>query len=227
VTPPITPLPLPPTATSILLFGGTFDPPHRAHIQLAAQARDAVLGPTGWLLFTPAARSPLKSAAAVATNRDRLNMLRLATRGLQNTAIWTDELDRGPPSYTIDTVRRARQLLGPLPTLRLLIGADQAAIFHHWRDFRDLFREAQPVVLLRAPFGDKRSLQGALKAANAWTEAEIERWLDAVADLPPIDVSSTGIRTALGPGNVDAAVGEYIRERGLYAAAGAEKKPGA
>ncbi|MCW5776185.1 MAG: hypothetical protein KIS87_07100 [Phycisphaeraceae bacterium] len=64
----VTPMPVPADAPGVLLFGGTFDPPHRGHTEPAAAARDAMMPPGSWLVFVPAARSPHKSAAP-ATSR--------------------------------------------------------------------------------------------------------------------------------------------------------------
>ncbi len=114
--PPITPVPLPQGVRQILLFGGTFDPPHAAHARLPFMVREQMLGPDAWLLYVPAARNPLKAHGPEASDADRLQMLRLLiadqAAGVQaaRVAIWTDELDRSRqapgPTYTIDTVER-------------------------------------------------------------------------------------------------------------------------
>ena len=61
---PITPLPINARELrglhAVLLFGGSFDPPHTAHVAAGEMARDRLYGDRGWLLFVPAARSPSK-----------------------------------------------------------------------------------------------------------------------------------------------------------------------
>src|ERR1051325_10166192 len=98
--PPITPVPLPPWARQVLVFGGTFDPPHAAHVELPVKVRDALLGPDAWVLFVPAARNPLKSPGPDASDLDRLNMLRLAiadrfgAEAASRIVTWHDEINR-------------------------------------------------------------------------------------------------------------------------------------
>lgn len=92
----------------VLIFGGTFDPPHRAHATLPAKAAER-LG-CDLILFVPAAISPLKARQPVASPEHRLAMLLLAIADVPNARISTIELDRaatqgGGPSYTIDTLR--------------------------------------------------------------------------------------------------------------------------
>ena len=87
----------------ILVFGGTFDPPHLAHAILPAQA--ARQSNCDVILYVPAAINPLKSQHPVASNQDRLAMLLLATADVPGARISTVELDRPGPSYMIDTLR--------------------------------------------------------------------------------------------------------------------------
>src|SRR5882724_92367 len=155
--PPITPVPLPPGVRQVLLFGGTFDPPHAAHVQVPFKVRDTVLGPEAWILFVPAARNPLKSLGAEASEIDRLQMLRIligehvASADAAHVATWTDEIDRAHeqpgPTYTIDTINRLRAAVGSGLEIRLLIGSDQAASFHLWRAPRELFDQTRPIVM--------------------------------------------------------------------------------
>jgi nicotinate-nucleotide adenylyltransferase len=157
---------LDPRITTVVLFGGTFDPPHLAHAQLAHEARDRAAADhpgSAWLLAVPAARSPHKSAGPIASDAHRAAMLRLAFADVPRAAVWTDELDRAAAaraaakpdaSFAIDTLRRARAWLdahgGSAVTLRLLIGADQALALHRWREPAALIALAPPLIMLRA-----------------------------------------------------------------------------
>lgn len=232
--PPITPPPVPRDAAAVLLFGGSFDPPHRAHTELPTLARAALekqLGKPVWLLYVPAARSPHKQGAPTASNEHRLAMLRLATQDLPRAAVWTDELDRADPdnpapSYTTETTRRARAALGEAVTLRLLIGADQAVTFHRWKDPRGITENAAPLVMLRAPAESPDLLIEKMRAADAWSEQELRDWRGRVIKLPLVDVSATALRDALSANRdseddaleqlLHPEVARYIRERGLY-----------
>ncbi len=231
-TPPPTPLPTEDCESGVLLFGGVFDPPHAGHVVLAAGARDGVMGRSARLVFVPAAQSPHKPGGAVASDGQRLAMLDLATRDVPNCSIWTDEIDRGGPSYWIQTLERARGLLGAGVDLRFLIGADQAVAFHRWHRYREILGCAEPIVMLREPTGSVPVLEEALREAGVWTEKEVARWLSWIWTGGLVDVSSTRVREQTrdtearetegdegGEGrldDLDPLVRAYIEREGLY-----------
>ena len=211
---------MPTSVRELLLVGGVFDPPHRAHIRIPAGIRDRLFGPAAWLVYVPAARSPHKPGGPVASDKDRVAMLRLALRDTPRTAIWTDELNRPPPSYWIETLRRA---IGSAPsgaTIRFIIGSDQAVVFHKWRDFREILGLAEPVVMLRPPHKSGAAVLREMRRAHAWTKAEMEQWGGWIDEANLMDESSTRARSSLGRGagaaGVPPAVRAYIRRRGLY-----------
>lgn len=227
--PPVTPLGVPADAGQVLLFGGVFDPPHRAHTALAAEARERGLGAGAWLVFVPAAQAPLKRLGPRASDQDRIRMLQLAAAEFRRTAVWTDELDRARtlggrgPSYWIDTLRRARAVLPPKTELRFLIGADQAVQFHRWRQFRGILELSAPMVMLRAPGASADDLIWALRHTGVWTEDELEAWRQWIVPMSLAEPSSTAARDLLRSGDeagaaqlLNPAVLAYIRERGLY-----------
>lgn len=217
------PLIVPAEARTVLLFGGTFDPPHMAHTALAISAALRV-DPNAWLVFVPAAQSPLKSEGPVASDHDRVRMLELALRGSARTCVWSEELQRPGPSYSIDTVRAARAVLPPGTDVRLLIGSDQAAAFHLWRDARQLASTTRPVVLLREPHLTRDDLAQTMRAATFWSPQELVDWLSRVDPGERLPSSATDIRRRLAAGATDSelarelhpAVLKYIREHGLY-----------
>lgn len=209
-------------AGGVLLFGGVFDPPHRAHVEIPQIVRDVLFGDRGWLVYVPAAKSPHKPDGPAASDADRVEMLRLATAGTVRVGIWTDEIDRGKDgaSYWVDTLARAKSVLGELP-LRFLIGADQAAAFDRWHDSRRILEMAEPAVVLREPIGTVEALASALRETGAWSEEEIGRWCGWVVDAPLMVDASTAVRDAIASGDVAGeflprGVGEYVRARGLY-----------
>lgn len=198
---------------SVLLFGGTFDPPHLGHVAPAVQARDAVM-PGAWLVYVPAGRNPLKQDGPVASGDDRVRMLRIATRAIRRVAVWTLELDRGGPSYWIDTVRAAGGAAGGA-ALRFLIGADQAGAFHRWRAHEEILDIAQPVVVPRGPIATSHDLERELARTGAWAPAAIARWLGWFQETEMVPAAATDIRRGSAEG-IDPAVLAYIRARGLY-----------
>jgi len=88
---------------SIALYGGSFDPVHGAHLEVAWTALENCDLDT--VIFIPTAQSPLKKNAAMAADTDRVEMLRLATAEESRFEVDTCELERGGTSYTVDTVK--------------------------------------------------------------------------------------------------------------------------
>lgn len=216
------PAPVPPSAREVLVFGGTFDPPHRAHVDLPLAAMER-LG-ADWLLYVPAARSPHKSSGPEASDEDRLAMLRAALARREQVSISTLEMERdgGGPSYTVDTLRALRVLLPEGARMRLLIGADQAAAFHRWRMPEEIAALAEPVVMLRPPIESEEGLIRSMRPH--WRSGELEAWRRRIVAVPMMDISATELRNrlrarkdcrelgdALPPG-----VGRLIDERALY-----------
>lgn len=220
---PVTPLPELPPSGGILLVGGTFDPPHLAHVRLAEIARNCL--PPAKLYFVPAARSPHKDTGPDAGNADRVRMLELAIAEVPEAGVWTDEIDRaesGEPSYWVRTLERARGLIGADRELRFLIGADQAVSFHRWKEPERILTLAVPVVINRGEVQTRGDLDDALEG-TPFRETLTEAW----CDVPKLDISATDVREALAHpetqdlrGLLDPRVAAYITERGLYEGAG-------
>jgi len=179
------------------IYGGTFDPVHHAHLILA---RDAVesLG-LDEVIFVPAAISPLKKAAPVASGELRLAMLRAAIKGEPKFAVEDCELRRPPPSYTIDTVEELRERKSDT-AIYCLIGEDNVETLPKWHRFDALKNMVRFVVLDRT--GERSSDSYPLIRRN-------------------IDISATGIRRRVASGRsirylVPPAVEEIICREKLY-----------
>lgn len=203
----------------LLIYGGTFDPPHRAHVELPQQARRK-LG-ADLLLYIPARQSPHKMGSPPTAAHHRLNMLQLALADQPQARILTDELQRdeqSAPSYTIDTLRSLRQRLPQQARLRLLIGTDQLLAFDRWHCWQEIVTLAEPAVMLRAPMTRDQVLRALPPALNP------ETWSPRLLELPVIDLTATRLRLALAQGSEEApweqalhpAVLAYIRRHGLY-----------
>ncbi len=210
---------IPAAVGAVVVFGGAFDPPHFGHIEPALAARDAI--GAGWVLYVPAARSPLKESGPTARGKDRIEMLRLALSGRERWSVTDVEIERGGVSYTLDTLRSLRAALPGGAVIRLLIGADQAASFHAWREPGMVMELAEPVVMLREP--DESAVALLERMAPHWSDAELERWRGRIVPTPMRRDSSTAVRAALASSDHEAAarlipadVLSYIRGRGLY-----------
>jgi len=131
----------------IAIYGGTFDPVHHAHLILARQAIET-LG-LDKVILVPAAISPLKKAAPVASGEVRLAMLQAAIKGEPEFEVDECELLRPPPSYTIDTVEEIRRRECDA-AIYCLIGEDNVEQLPQWHRFAELEKMIAFVVLDRS-----------------------------------------------------------------------------
>ena len=186
------------------LFGGTFDPPHQAHVALAHAALDALkLDELRWI---PAGR-PWQKARTITPAAHRDAVVRLAIAGEPRFVLDRIELDREGPSYTLDTVN-ALHTRQPQAELFLVIGADQYAGLHTWRGWQELLGRVTLAVANRP---------GPLPAVHA----DVLRTMHRVVPLPMLDISATDIRALVAQGlpidsMVPATVASYISRHGLY-----------
>lgn len=198
----------------LLVYGGTFDPPHRAHVELpfVVMRKLAFDG----VVFVPAGQPPHKPDPDRTSAEHRLAMLRAALCDRDDAAICTWELQRQGPSYTYQTLEQLRDHLGDTATMRLLIGADMALIFDKWVRPEVIEQLAEPVVMIRPPY-TRQSLLARLPA---------ERWAHRLIDVPPMDEASSDLRPRLAAEAYDdpqvrhalpSAVIDYIRAYRLYA----------
>jgi nicotinate-nucleotide adenylyltransferase len=191
----------------IALFGGSFNPPHVAHLAVAeAAAEDAGLARVLWM---PAATPPHKQGdMAVVSAAHRLAMTRLAVEGNARFAVFDAEVRRGGVSYTVDTLRALRAE-HPGADLVLLLGGDSLADFAAtWREPEAILELAQLVVYRRPGFSEA--------AVPPWVLART-----AFVAAPLLDLSGTALRARLATGRtvrylVPDAVCGYIEAHGLY-----------
>jgi nicotinate-nucleotide adenylyltransferase len=199
------------------LLGGTFDPPHFGHL-LAAQETASQLQ-LEQVLFLPARQNPLKRKAVSSSAEDRCRMVQLAIADNPRFALSRADLDRPPPSYTVDLLRELRREHGPETALYFIVGADILPELPAWVATQEILRLATLVALNRpgAPAPEPRQLESRLPGAS-------ERI--ATLRMPGVDISSSELRERVAEGRpirylTPPAVEAYIRQRGLYRAAAA------
>ncbi len=190
------------------IFGGTFDPVHNGHIFPVEAA--AMKFQLRRVLYVPARLSPHKEETPTDA-RHRVAMLALALAGRPDWSIDLEELDREPPSYTVDTLR-AVAARHPEAELWLLMGTDMLAGFGRWREPEEIMRLARIAAFHREPFVGE-----GLRVPNL--KGLADRLI--VFDGGSVRISATDLRSDLArgrsiAGRVPGPVAEYITKHGLY-----------
>lgn len=203
------------TQRRIALFGGTFDPIHLGHADVARVAA-AQIG-ADKLIFIPAKCSPLKGFSPRADDEDRLAMITLAVAGRDDFAVSDCELRRPAPSYTLDTVRQFKREYGPQTSIHWLLGADGIEDLVHWYKVRELIDECNVTTMQRAGYAQPDFE----RFAPMWGPQRVAKLKRDVVETPLIDVSSTEVRRRLAAGEdvrgmLHPDVIEHIRRHGLY-----------
>lgn len=183
------------------LLGGTFDPPHVAHL-VAGEAAFRSLD-VDVVTFLPAGRPWQKADREVTSAHHRWEMIRLATEGVEYFEADDREVHRDGWTYTIDTVRSYPDD----DEITLVLGSDAAANITTWHEAPDLLNRVRIAV-----------------ASRPGTDPElVERSLDKVTwiDMPPLKISGTDLRRRAEQGEslrflVTDPVYQYIGEHGLY-----------
>jgi nicotinate-nucleotide adenylyltransferase len=240
---------------NIGFFGGTFDPIHRGHLALARAASEHYK--LGRILFVPASTPPHKQSQPLSAYPHRYAMTVLAAAQEKNfipsLLEAPAEVDSGEnqneerrskkdsapaakPNYTIDTVKRLKQVFKKADRLFLLIGIDAFLAIAKWHECEALFRECEFVVASRPGYSladVANALPGSLRPRAEATRpfqkqaASGDLMLNGVAihllDQVYQPISSTTIRQAAASGKplgrfVEPAVADYIKKLGLYKA---------
>jgi nicotinate-nucleotide adenylyltransferase len=210
----------------VALLGGSFDPVHHGHVALAALF--ATLLKPDQLRVIPAG-NPWQKNSLQASAEDRVAMLKLAFGAASlDATIDMQEIERGAPTYTIDTLRQVRAELGPDASIVFLIGADQLQQFDSWREWRALFDYAHIGVAARPGFAlAEAALPPAVAHEIAVRQGSLEQLRTTpsgrvfLAEALAVDISATQIRAALQRGEqanslISPVVLDYIQQHNLY-----------
>lgn len=128
------------------ILGGTFDPVHAGHIFVAEEARLRLS--LDRVLFIPAGNPWLKVDRTISSARDRVEMVRLAIAKHEHFQLCTVEVERGGPSYTVDTLDELRHKLGA-QEFYLILGRDSFTELPMWKEPQRLVRLCRLVVVPR------------------------------------------------------------------------------
>jgi nicotinate-nucleotide adenylyltransferase len=185
------------------LLGGSFDPPHNAHLAMADTALRRV--PLDEVLFVPAPSPPLKDRPDLTPYTERLEMVRLAIEGREGFRVSRLEEFRPGPSYTVELLRHFRRRFGDEPFL--ILGADSVEDLARWKDPEEILSLATLVVFPRTGYSVRVPVAG---------EAAV-----VLFESPVIDISSTDIRARVRAGLsirslLPQAVHDFVLDKGLY-----------
>ena len=188
------------------LFGGTFDPPHVGHLVTAVNVRHALNLDIVMLMV---ANDPWQKSGSrdVTTAEDRFAMVEAAVSVVDGVVAGRDEIDRGGPSYTADTLMALAEK-HPGAELFTIVGDDAAAGLTSWTRVEQVVEYSQLVVV------DRPGVAVELPKQFNWLRVE----------SPRLEVSSTDLRSRFSDGRpldylVTEPVLRVIEERGLYGSA--------
>ena len=195
----------------IVIFGGTFNPPTRAHLDIATEALYYLDAEK--VLFVPV--SDLYKKDDVEISYHRVNMLNLAIGNFRRLEIDFTEVDSVKLTYTYETVEKIKSQYQD-KELFLLIGADNLEDFKNWKNQRSIMENCSLLVVNR----NNSSIDETIESNEILTEFK-----DKIIEAPieEIEISSTEVRNRIVSGEleglenlVDKEVIEYIIENKLY-----------
>ena len=187
------------------IFGGSFNPIHSGHAIIAHHIISSGAVDRLWLMVSPV--NPLKvGLEQQVADTDRLRMVEMVTRPLENVETSAFEFTMPKPSYTIDTLN-ALQAKFPDDEFYLVTGADNWVIFDRWRNSEEILAKYHLLVYPRLGY-------------DVVIPEELRDRVTLV-DAPIIELSSTAVRERLVQGlsvryYVPDEVLSYIERKGLY-----------
>jgi len=193
------------------ILGGSFNPPHLAHLVCASEAATQL--DLDRVLLTPVAAPPHKDADRDPGPQERLELCRLAIVGDERLGVCDVEVRRGGPSYTVDTLRELHAR-DPEDDLTFIVGGDIALGLPSWH-------EPEAVLGLARLAVAERSGAGRQEIATRLAERFADAPPPVFFDMPRLDISSSQIRRRVAEGRpirylVPDPVAEHIARGRLY-----------
>ncbi|MGH9908508.1 MAG: nicotinate-nucleotide adenylyltransferase [Pyrinomonadaceae bacterium] len=215
----------------IAIYGGTFDPVHLGHLEIARKISEFFVIDKLW--FVPAQVAPHKLSSEVTPAVHRYAMLVLATQNDDRLLVSTFELEAPDRRYTVDTLAYFKSQLGESSEIFFVMGADSWSEITTWRNWEQLLSMVNNIVVTRPGYDVDLShitaaqsvrvvdLRGSETLQTSEDQSEVSQGFITAAVM--IDISATDIRATARKGNFDSltgmvpqAVAEYIRSYGLY-----------
>ncbi|MGC5052725.1 nicotinate-nucleotide adenylyltransferase [Micromonospora sp. DT48] len=189
------------------IMGGTFDPIHHGHLVAASEVADRF--GLDEVIFVPTGQPWQKADTPVSSAEDRYLMTVIATASNPRFQVSRVDIDRGGPTYTVDTLRDLRSRYGPKAQLFFITGADALERILSWKDLDEIFELAHFIGVTRPGF--------------ELTDAHLPADTVSLVQVPAMAISSTDCRARVARGEpvwylVPDGVVQYIAKRRLYRA---------
>lgn len=210
----------------VALFGGTFDPIHLGHIACLQHLVEKM--DFSKVVLIPTSQNPLKADRVPASKEDRLKMLELAVRDYRDE-ITVDEVEmmKNSPSYSFETLQRYQEDFSP-EELYLVMGQDSFTDFDQWKNFEDIIKMTNLLVVSRPPYRRPYGIEDLPKGIQPHVHSydrgfallDSGRTIEFVT-IKTEDISSTDVRKKLKSGKnlnslIDMDVEKYIIEHDVY-----------
>lgn len=187
----------------IAMFGGSFNPVHSGHTEIAKTATEKFQ--LDKLLVIPSGTPVHKLAPDLAADAHRVSMLELAFKDIKNAEISDIEISSTDKCYTYTTIEKLKKIY-PEDELYLIIGSDMLLSFDSWYRYQNILNS---VTILAASRSDKDTEIAKKKATELCGNIQF-------FDTDIIEVSSTDIRNGKNIHLLDGKVLEYIKRNELY-----------
>jgi nicotinate-nucleotide adenylyltransferase len=187
------------------VMGGTFDPIHHGHLVAASEV--AQFFSLDEVVFVPTGQPWQKDDRKVSPSEDRYLMTVIATASNPRFSVSRTDIDRGGPTYTIDTLRDLRAERGEETALFFITGADALSRMMSWQDVNELFELAHFV--------------GVTRPGHRLTGVGLPDDQVSLLEVPALAISSTDCRQRVANGLpiwylVPDGIVQYIAKRRLY-----------
>ncbi len=187
------------------VMGGTFDPIHHGHLVAASEVAQFFM--LDEVVFVPTGQPWQKDDRKVSPSEDRYLMTVIATASNPRFSVSRIDIDRGGPTYTIDTLRDLRAERGEGAELFFITGADALSRMMSWQDVNELFELAHFV--------------GCTRPGHRLTGHGLPEGRVSLLEIPALAISSTDCRERVAHGQpiwylVPDGIVQYIAKRRLY-----------
>jgi len=204
------------------IFGGSFDPIHYGHLHLAEEAR--CMAQLDQVVFIPTWVSPFKQESEPASCQQRLDMVRIAISSNPGFAVSDMEIRREEVSYTADTLRRCKDMMGEDTRLYFITGTDAFLGIEKWYRCEELLTSYSFIIGSRPGYRDEDLDQVIAKVTTKYGADVLK------IEIPQMDISSSRIREKIQGGKsarylLPDALLHYISRNGLYLASAAVASP--